>query len=149
MRQRSKSWIATACVLALAAVAIVLVNMPPLTACRWEEQTAEKPHRFPAMRSVVQPWRGPHHVYGEFLIPQKYNRDRLYKAKLMIQGFPIEFVETTPEGERINGDGAGPGYYIKRVYLPTRVALWFLLTGRFGDLESSCHWGLVIVDRDT
>ena len=82
-----------------------------------------------------------------FIVPDQYWRDRLYRAKLVIQGFSQEFSEVSPEGgDNYNGQ-AEPGHYIKRVYLPTRTALWFLLTGRFGDLKTSCHWWLVISDR--
>jgi hypothetical protein len=149
LNRTRRTSVITAAVLALSAIAAVLVNMPPLTECQLNEHMLDKHRWFPAMNAVVQPWLGPHHVYGEFAIPKQYWRDRLYTAKLMIQGFPIAFVETTPEGDHINGDGAEPGYYIKRVYLPTRVALRFLLTGRFGDLQASCHWWLIIADRNT
>lgn len=86
-------------------------------------------------------------MYGIFSVPDQYRRDRLYTARLMIQGFPEEFPETSPEGRDIYNGRAEPGHYIKVLYLPTRTALWFLLTGRFGDLKTPCHWWLVIADR--
>jgi hypothetical protein len=86
-------------------------------------------------------------VYGIFSVPDKYKRDRLYTSRLMIAGFNEEFPETSPEGGDIYNGRAEPGHYIKRVHLSTRTALWFLLTGRFGDLKTSCHWWLVIADR--
>jgi len=146
MRER-RLWTFSASCLALLATAIVLVNLPPLTACRSEAPVAAKQYWFRATRTVVQPWRGPHHVYGIFTVPDRYWRDRLYTARLIIQGFTEDFPETSPEGGVIDNGPAEPGHYIKRVYLPTRTALWFLLTGRFGDLNTSCHWWLVISDR--
>jgi hypothetical protein len=140
-------WRTFAVILALLAIAAFLVNMPPLTDCRSETPVAEKQYWFRATQTVVEPWRGPHHVYGVFSVPVGYKRDRLYTAKLVIQGFTEEFTDASPEGEDIYGGRAEPGHYIKRVYLPTRTALWFLLTGRFGDLRTSCHWWLVIADR--
>ena len=86
-------------------------------------------------------------MYGIFTVPDQYRRDRLYTARLMIQGFTEDFSETSPEGGDIYNGRAEPGHYIKRFYIPTRTALWFLLTGRFGDLNTSCHWWLVIEDR--
>ena len=133
--------------LALLAIAIVLVNMPPLTGCRSEAPVAAKQYWLRATQTVVEPWLGPHHVYGIFMVPDQYWRDRLYIARLMIQGFSEEFSETSPEGGDIFNDRAEPGHYIKHAYLPTRTALWFLLTGRFGDLKLSSHWWLVIEDR--
>ena len=86
-------------------------------------------------------------MYGMFSVPDKYKRDRLYTARLTIEGFMEEFSETSPEGGDIFNGRSAAGHYMKRVYLPTRTALWFLLTGRFGDLKTTCHWWLVIADR--
>jgi hypothetical protein len=141
------AWIATAVVVALLTAATVLVNMPPLTECPSESPVAAKQYLFHATQTVVQPWRGPHHAYGIFSVPDQYKRHRLYTARLIIQGFTDEFPESSPEGGVIYNGEAEPGHYIKRVYLPTRTALWFLMTGRFGDLKMPCHWWLVIADR--
>jgi len=86
-------------------------------------------------------------VYGIFSVPEQYKRDRLYTARLKIHGFIEEFPETSPEGGDTYNGRDEPGYYKKRVYLRTRTALWFLLTGRFGDLKTSCHWWVVITNR--
>jgi len=146
MRERRWRTFSASC-LALLATAIVLVNIPPLTDCRSVAPVAASQYWFRATQTVVQPWRGPHHVYGMFSIPVQYRRDPLYTARLVIQGFTEEFPETSPEGGDIFNGPAESGHYIKRFYLPTRTALWFLLTGRFGDLKTSCHWWLVIADR--
>lgn len=147
MKKFRAAWIATAVVIALLATATVLVIMPPLTECRSVAPVAARQYWFRATQTAVQPWRGPHHVYGIFSVPDKYKRDRLYTSRLMIEGFTEEYPETSPEGEDIYNGRAEPGHYIKRVYLPTRTALWFLLTGRFGDVKMPCHWLLVIADR--
>ena len=147
MKKSRTAWIVTSVVLALSATATVLVNMPPLTECRLEAPVAAKQYWFPATETVVQPWLGPHHVYGIFTIPERYKFDHPYTAKLTIQGLPAEFQAGSPEDEDFYSGRAEPGYYTKRVYVSTRTALWFLLTGRFGDLRTSCHWWLVIADR--
>jgi hypothetical protein len=146
MRKRRWRTFSASC-LAPLAIATVLVNIPPLTDCRSEASVVAKQYWFRATQTVVQPWRGPHHVYGIFSVPDQYRRDRLYTARLMIQGFPEEFAETSPEGGDTYSGRAEPGHYSKVLYLPTRTALWFLLTGRFGDLNTPCHWWLVIADR--
>jgi hypothetical protein len=140
-------WIIAAAAFALLGIAAVLVNMPPLTDCRSEAPVTTKEYWFRATQTVVQPWRGSHHTYGIFSVPDQYKRHRLYTARLIIQGLTEEFFESSPEGGVIYNGRAEPGQYIKHVYLPTRTALWFLLTGRFGDLNTSCHWWLVIADR--
>lgn len=131
----------------LLATAIGLINVPPLTGCGLEHPVTSKEYWFRATQTVVQPWRGPHHVYGLFNVPEQYEREDLYTARLMIQGFTEEFPETSPEGEDIYDDQAEPGHYIKRIYLPTRTALWFALTGRFGDLVTTCHWWVALAYR--
>jgi hypothetical protein len=40
-----------------------------------------------------------------------------------------------------------PGYYLVQGNLPTRVALWFLLTGQLGDLRIPCNWNLTFEER--
>ena len=133
--------------LVLLTTTTVLVNMPPLTDCRSEAPVEAGQHWFSATQTMVQPWRGQHHVYGIFKIPEQYKFDHLYTAKLTIQGIPSELQAGSPEDEDIFSVRAESGHYIKRVYVSTRTALWFLLTGRFGDLRTSCHWLLVIADR--
>jgi hypothetical protein len=143
-----KSWLIFFSILfALLATATVLINMPPLTECRSDAPAVENQYWFRATQVMVQPWRGLHHVYGIFTVPEQYKFDRLYTAKLTIQGFPAEFPAGSPEDEDIFNVRDEPGHYIMRVYVSTRTALWFFLTGRFGDLRTSCHWWLVISDR--
>ena len=146
MRKRRWRTFSASC-LALLATATVLINMPPLTNCSSEGPVAAKRYWVQATQAVVQPWRGPHHVYGMFSVPGQYKYDPLYTARLVIQGLHDEFPETSPEGGLIDNDRAEAGHYVKRLYIPTRTALWFLLTGRFGDLKMPCHWWLVIADR--
>lgn len=81
------------------------------------------------------------------MIPEQYKYDHLFSAKLTIQGFETDFTAGSSEDEDLEANIRKPGYYIKRVHVPTRTALWFLLTGRFGDLRTSCHWWLVLADR--
>ena len=147
MKKSRAAWIVAVIAFALLATAAVLVNMPPLTGCRSEVPVAAKQYWLRATQTVVQPWRGPHHVYGMFSVPDQYRYDPLYTARLVIEGLIEEFPETSPEGGDIFNSRDKPGHYIKRFYLPTRTALWFLLTGRFGDLKTTCHWWLVIADR--
>ena len=125
LKKSRAAWIVAVIALALLAAAIALVSVPPLTGCRSEAPVAARQYWFRATQTVVQPWRGPHHVYGIFSVPDQYNRDRLYTARLIIQGFTEEFPEASPEGGNIYNVQAESGYYMKRVYFPTRTALWF------------------------
>ena len=129
------------------ALAVLLVNVPPLTNCRLEVPSDQKEYRVQARETVVQPWKGRHQVYGIFEIPEQYRYDHLYSVKLTIQGFETEFIAGSSEDADYHTGIVKSGYYIKRVYVSTRAALWFLMTGRFGDLRTSCHWWLVLQDR--
>ena len=126
---------------------ILLVNAPPSTKCTPEVSPDPKEYRVPARDTVAQPWKGRHQVYGVFEIPEGYKYDHLYSAKLLIQGFQTEFNAGSSEDADPSVGTTRSGYYTKRVYLSTRTALWFLMTGRFGDLRTSCHWWLVLKDR--
>ena len=134
---------------ALAVVIVLtwLVNRAPMTACGVEEPGSSGEHPFRAVHVVAQPWQGRHHVYGVFMIPERYKRHRLYSVTLRVQGLAPIFSDGSPENEERDNILPEQGYYMKRAYVPTRTALWFLLTGRFGDLRSPCHWWLVFVDR--
>jgi hypothetical protein len=147
LKKNRAVWIVATVAVAFLAIATALVNVPPLTDCGAEPLIAAEQHWFRAMQTMAQPWRGPHHVYGIFTIPEQYKFDHLYTAKLTIQGLPTEFQAGSPEDGDIYNGRPKPGYYAKRVYLSTRTALWFLLIGRFGDLRTSCHWWLVISNR--
>jgi hypothetical protein len=136
-----------AAVFGISAIAIGLVNVPPSIDCSAGVPVAATQHWFRATQTVIQPWRGRHHVYGLFNVPDQYEHDDLYTARLIIQGIDEEFPEISPEGEDSFDDQAEPGHYIKRIYLPTRTALWLALTARFGDLKTTCHWWIVIMDR--
>ena len=147
MKKKRTAWTITAVVLALGAIAIVLANAPPLTDCKLGSSSNPKEYRIQAIQTVAEPWLGAHHVYGLFMIPAQYKYDHLYSAVLKIQGFETNFTAGSSEDEDPNAVITKPGHYLKRVNVSTRTALWFLLTGRFGDLRMSCHWWLVLVDR--
>jgi hypothetical protein len=118
-----------------------------MTACGLEVPGSSGEHKFRAVQVFVRPWQGQHNVYGIFLIPERYKDDLLYATTLKIQGFTASLYAGGAEDENHDSIVVEQGHYLKRVYVPTRTALWFLLIGRFGDLRAPCHWWLVFVDR--
>ena len=118
-----------------------------MTACGVEGPGSSGEHKFRAVQVVVRPWQGQHNVYGIFKIPERYKDDRRYATRLKIQEFTASLYAGGAEDENRDSIMVEQGHYLKRVYVPTRTALWFLLIGRFGDLRSPCHWWLVFVDR--
>lgn len=141
-----------ASIMTIAAVSLLAV----LAATKWlssELGCADEPVFPPvrehvrATRVEVEPWRGRHRVYGEFAVPLRYRSHRLYKMRLRITGVTETFPEISPEAGRMRGSAVEPGYYTMRVNIPTRMALWFLVTGRLADLKTPCRWSLLIEDR--
>jgi hypothetical protein len=134
--------------LASLSTAIALFHVPPLSECRSEPSAEAKRHWFRAKQTVVQPWLGPHNVYGIFSIPKRFKFHHLYATTLTIDGIASEVIAGSPENEDKYFGTPDVGYYFKRVDFSTRTALWLLLTGRFGDLRASCHWWLLIAERE-
>lgn len=132
---------------ALCVALLILLNMPSFASCRANAPTTAGEHWFQATQVVVQPWMGPHHVYGVFKISEKYKFHHLYSNRLIIDGVRAEFSGGSPEDENVDLGSPGPGFYLKLVYIPTRDALWLLMTGRFGELGRLCHWWLVFVEK--
>ena len=96
---------------------------------------------------VVRPWFGPHHVYGIFVVPNRF-MDRRYVATLAVHDFQSRLIRNLrPDKAYVDPSLARPGHYLERAYVPTRVAARFLVTGQFGDLRSSCQWQLVFYER--
>jgi len=134
--------------LVLAGTIAWLVNKPPTTNCGAEAPADSKIHTIRPTKVVVEPWQGRHQVYGIFMVPNRYKDDSRYSATMSVQGFDGVFTPgRSPENEHAEDVVAEPGHYVKRGYVPTRVALWFLFTGRFGDLRAPCHWTLGFVHR--
>ena len=98
-------------------------------------------------RIVVRPWLGPHHVYGIFVVPNRF-MDRRYVATLAVHDFQSRLIRNLRRDKAyVDPSLAQPGHYLERAYVPTRVAVRFLLTGRFDDLRTPCQWQLVFYDK--
>jgi len=134
--------------LVLAGTVIWLVNKPPTVDCGAEAPVDQKVHEVRAARVVVQPWLGAHHVYGIFMVPNRYRHYEKYVVTMTIRGGDRHF-DAGERSDRRHGDDAlaEPEYYLLRGHVPTRVALWFLVAGLFGDLRRPCNWTLVFVEQ--
>ena len=124
-----------------------LVNKGPSTNCGAEDRGDSNVHTIRATEVVVQPWLGTHHVYGIFTIPDRYKQKR-YTVSITTRSIDHYFViDKRSEREYVDRVFAPPGHYILQIYVRTRVALWFLFTGQFGDLKAPCNWALLFVDQ--
>ena len=147
MTKKRAFWIVTTSAVCSLVALAGLANLLPSASCPGEPPFTSKYYQSRAIRVKVEPWRGPHQVYGVFAVPLQYRRHRLYTAKLRLEGFNEEFPEISPEAGRIYDTPAEPGHYIMRVNFSTRTALWYIVLGRFRDLAAPCHWWLIIDDR--
>ena len=144
-RARLLIWLGPATVaLILAGSVAWLLNRPATTDC-----DAETPanHEIRATKVVVQPWFGTHHVYGIFMIPNRYNH-RINAAIMTVRGFDHHSaVDGRRYEQHVAAIFARPGHYLLRGYVPTRMAVWSLINGRFGDLRHPCNWTLAFIER--
>ena len=139
-------------VLVMAALAVALFWLQStslLAPCAIEAGGIAGEHKFRALEVVVQPWQGRHQVYGVFKVPERYKNHRLYYVTLAIEGFKEKYAAGSPDIEERDNIVPEPGYYFRKAYIPTRDALRFLLTGRFGDLQTPCHWWLIYTHRQS
>ena len=134
--------------LILAGTVVWLLNKPPTADCAGGAAADHKVHEIRATKVVVQPWLGPHHVYGIFMVPTQYSHNKQYVVTMTIRGLNGYFAEGDRSDKQYVDDASvEPGHYLLHSYVPTRVALWFLVNGRFGDLRRACNWTLVFVER--
>jgi hypothetical protein len=139
--------IVAACLAGVAAAATALATRPPTSDCEPERTPRSDVHEFRAAEVVARPWFGLHHVYGIFILPTDYGGAK-YDETLRVADYEEPFQRTRfPRPRRIDDVSASPGHYVRRSYVPTRIALWFLITGRFGDLRRACNWTLAFSAR--
>ncbi|WP_066378236.1 MULTISPECIES: hypothetical protein [unclassified Anabaena] len=112
------------------------------TQCNSEAFLASKNQKFQvqATKVVVQPWRGEHHVYGIFMVPDEYKKTPFFV--LTVKG--AESKCSKPFGYNQNYDDifAEPNTHLIRMYFKTRVALRLILQGLYSQLNNPQNWTL-------
>lgn len=89
---------------------------------------------------VIEPWRGRHHVYAIFMIPNGYMRDRIITVNISEKQTycgNLLFPSNT-----YGGIYAKPGYYLMKGYLQTRTALGLIFQGKANQLQQPSNWSL-------
>jgi len=132
-------------ILILPVILVWLADRPPTHDCAEESSPALS--RFHPVKVVVQPWRGRHEVYGIFVLPLRYRSGRTYSGAMSVSGYKTEFIPDWNMFQEVQGVVAEPGYYLVQAYVPTHIAILFLLKGQFGDLQVSCNWTVELVKR--
>ncbi len=116
------------------------ISNPPLCPAMADPQIKPRSLQFNPIKVVAEPWRGEHNVYAIFALPLKY-KDIYYRSKLLVKGTDIPW-GVTIANERLYGLAIPDGYFLLVGFFRTRIALWYLISGRFSDLQQPCNWTL-------
>lgn len=118
-----------------------LLDPPPNADCRPGASAAQGTTEVRAVGTVVRPWLGPHHVYGHFNIPDAFVETEGYTLTISVKGalYYCMWVGTSLK-QKMRTVSAEPGRHLVREYVPTRVTLWFLVHGLFGELLDPENW---------
>ncbi|OUL24783.1 hypothetical protein BV372_28630 [Nostoc sp. T09] len=110
--------------------------------CNSEAFLSSKTKKFQvqATKVVVQPWRGEHHVYGIFMVPNEYKQTPLFV--LTVKGFGSECSKPFGYSQNYDDISADPGTHLVRDYLRTRTALRLILQGLYAQLKDKQNWTL-------
>jgi len=131
--------------LILIGIVIWLMIKPPTHDCMNEATTTAQ--TFSATKIVIQPWLGRHEVFGIFMVPLRYRSGKTYSGILSVNDYKAEIHPDWDLDQPFDDVKVKPGYYLIKDYVPTRVALLFLLRGQFGDLRASCNWTVEFVKK--
>ncbi|WP_434687330.1 hypothetical protein [Pseudanabaena minima] len=96
--------------------------------------------RFHPIKVVVEPWRGEHHVYSIFALPLQY-KEIYYRSQLLVKDTDTPWEVTPTDGLRY-GAITPDDHFLVIGFFPTRLTLWYWVSGRFGDLQQPCNWTL-------
>ncbi|PZO43474.1 MAG: hypothetical protein DCF19_05925 [Pseudanabaena frigida] len=112
--------------------------------CSAMPETPDSTNRleFHPIKIVVEPWRGEHNVYGIFAIPLQY-KDISYRSKMLVKGTDNAWDATPTDGVKY-GLTTPEGYFLLVSFFRTRLTLWYLVTGRFKELQQPCNWKLYL-----
>jgi hypothetical protein len=93
-----------------------------------------------ATKVVVKPWLGEHHVYGIFMVPDKYKEPPFFI--LTVKGLGSFCEKPFGNSQYYDDIFAEPGTHIIRDYIRTRLALRLILQGLYFQLHDKYNWSL-------
>jgi hypothetical protein len=93
-----------------------------------------------ATKVVVQPWRGKHHIYGIFMVPDKYKKAPFFV--LSVKGFGHKCSKPYGYHQKYDDISAEPGTYLVRDYMRTRTAIRLIFQGLYGKINDKQNWTL-------
>ncbi|MFN6483017.1 MULTISPECIES: hypothetical protein [unclassified Nostoc] len=96
---------------------------------------------------IVQPWRGRHHVYGIFMIPDKYKLSPFFVVT--VQGAGSYCSKQFGHKKNFDDVFAEPGTYLVKKFIRTRIALRLILKGLYFQLNDKQNWTLTFPEPNT
>ncbi len=110
--------------------------------CDFKAFLASKTPKFQvqATKVVVQPWRGRHHVYGIFMVPDEYKQSPF--VVVTVQGAGSYCSKQFGHKKNFDDIFAEPGTYLMRKFIRTRTALRLILQGLYFQINDQQNWML-------
>jgi len=96
--------------------------------------------KFHPIKVFVEPWRGDHHVYSIFALPLQY-KETYYRSVLLVKDTDTPWEVTPTDGLRY-GAITPDDHFLVIGFFPTRLTLWYWVSGRFDVLLQPCNWTL-------
>lgn len=90
---------------------------------------------------VIEPWRGEHHSYALFAVPQQYS-DKFdgHEALVKINGSDTIIYATEARPYLYEAIAVPKDHVMFVSYLWTREVIWQILQGKYEHLQYVCNW---------
>lgn len=96
---------------------------------------------------VVQPWRGQHHVYAIFNVPNEYINDKQFTLNISDNDTFCGILKYEGTGS-IDNVSPKPGHYLMKGFINTRQALGIIIQGKGDELKQPSNWRMGYVKKD-
>jgi hypothetical protein len=100
-----------------------------------------------ATKVVVEPWLGEHHVYGIFMVPDKYEEAPFFI--LTVKGLGSFYEKPFGNTQFYDDIFAEPGTHLIRNYIKTRLALRLIIQGLYFQLNDKYNWSLTYSQQNS
>jgi hypothetical protein len=100
-----------------------------------------------ATKVVVEPWLGEHHVYGIFMVPDKYEEAPFFI--LTVKGLGSFYEKPFGNTQFYDDIFAEPGMHLIRNYIRTRLALRLIIQGLYFQLNDKYNWSLTYPQQNS
>jgi hypothetical protein len=118
---------------------------PALCPTMSDNLSKSKSLKFHPIKVVAEPWRGEHHVYSIFALPLQY-KEIYHRSQLLVKDTDTPWDVTPTDGLKY-GEIVPEDSFLVIGFFPTRLTLWYWVSGRFDELRHPCNWTLHLFPR--